>query len=273
MINTKLAFMISILLVLTLSACSSKTEPRYSELEKALSVELPAYLNLHSFSIEASENMGTNVEPLYQTRFKAILKLNTDTFIVDKKEGNITFVTHLLKSGKKIEVFGKSISRLYAGKWQTDLSLDGSPIQSLGKPLSMFSASRVIVRGSKEEKDYFAEQRRIAEEKRQAEEIIEKKWRKTLKKAPTLIVGSWRNEVGVVTFLKNGNILYTMNSGEKTQGTWNIDGDTLTINHPPPNASPGIRLYKILEISTSKYKIVGISGDCKNNVYNARRIK
>lgn len=85
----------------------------------------------------------------------------------------------------------------------------------------------------------------------------------------SLILGRWKDEDSVMEYFKDGTFISNADNGEKYAGTWNINGDTLTLRYEvSPNDT---YLYKILEISTSAYKITGIN--IKNRVYNARRIK
>ena len=83
-----------------------------------------------------------------------------------------------------------------------------------------------------------------------------------------LILGLWKNEVGMIEYFKEGTFMLNVDTGEKKAGTWNINGDTLTLRF---YIYPKTYKYKILELSASTYKIMGISVD--KNTYNARRIE
>jgi hypothetical protein len=97
---------------------------------------------------------------------------------------------------------------------------------------------------------------------------VEEEGRSTNKS--NLILGSWKIDNGVCEYLINGNIFYTSNSGEKTKGKWDIEGDTLTIKFLHPTQRSGKKIYKLSEISSSAYKIIGISRGART--YNAIRI-
>lgn len=84
----------------------------------------------------------------------------------------------------------------------------------------------------------------------------------------SLILGSWKDENSVIKYFKDSTFISNADTGEKHEGTWSISEGVLTLRF---NTSQHPYLYKILEISTSTYKISGISGD--KNVYNARRIE
>lgn len=149
----KKASTLLILNILFLAFPVSADEPSVDELKNALAFEIPGHIAVDEFVIDAEQNLGNEVEPLYLTRFRVIVKLKADTYVVDNSVKEITFLVKKKEKGDKVELFGKSASRIYAGKWQTDFKLEGSPIQNFGKPLSAFSG-RLIVRGSEEEKEY-----------------------------------------------------------------------------------------------------------------------
>lgn len=144
------------LLALALIACSKDPQPSPSDIEQALNSSLPAFAELSSFSVEAMQNMGTQVEPAWQSRFRATIKVTSATFVSDGSDPGVVFARPVKQAGDKTEVFGKSVSTLYAGKWRTQLTFEGQPIAALGQPESAFG-EKVIVRGSKDETAYLAE--------------------------------------------------------------------------------------------------------------------
>jgi peptidyl-prolyl cis-trans isomerase B (cyclophilin B) len=83
-----------------------------------------------------------------------------------------------------------------------------------------------------------------------------------------LILGSWKNEFGVIEYFRDGTFMLNVDTGEKKAGKWSINGDTLALRF---YIHPKIHTYKILELSTSSYKIIGI--DVDKRTYNARRME
>jgi hypothetical protein len=154
-----------ILTALLFAGCSKEPQPSKSDIEQSLTTQLPAFARISSLSVDAMQNLGTKVEPAWQSRFRATIKVASDTFAADGMDSGVTFVRPVKRDGEATEIFGKSVSRLFAGAWRTSLEFDGQPIPSLGMPESAFAPNKVIVRGSKAETDYLAEQ---AEKKRQA---------------------------------------------------------------------------------------------------------
>jgi len=61
-----------------MSGCSkdaAEVGPTSAELQSRFRTELPAYVTLPSFELQASENVGDRVEPVFKSRFKAAIRL------------------------------------------------------------------------------------------------------------------------------------------------------------------------------------------------------
>jgi hypothetical protein len=156
-------------------ACSRDPQPSKSDIEQAIAAVLPAFARVSSLSVEAIQNMGTQVEPLWQGRFRATVKVSAATFASDGADNGVVFVRPVKQQGDSTEFFGKSISRLYAGSWRTSVEFEGQRLDALGLPGTAFGPGKLIVRGSKAETTYLAEQaerqrRASAAAARQAEE-------------------------------------------------------------------------------------------------------
>ncbi len=155
---------------LVLWCCASKPKPSDephpsgSDIEKALvtTLKLPTFTRVSSLSVvssrsvEANQNLGNNV--VWQARIRVTITVTTDTFTLENEESNenseVTFVRPVKRSGESIEVFGKCVSELDGGVWQTTVELEDQPIEMLGQPLSAFGPKKVIARGSEEEQKY-----------------------------------------------------------------------------------------------------------------------
>jgi len=85
-----------------------------------------------------------------------------------------------------------------------------------------------------------------------------------------LILGRWKDEYSEIEYFEDGTFMLNTDTGEykKKAGKWTINRDILALRF---YIHPKTHTYKILELSTSAYKIVGISVDMKT--YNAIRIK
>jgi hypothetical protein len=221
---------------LLMLSCASEPQPSDSYIEKALGTQLPAFTRLSKLSVEAKQNLGTKVEPVWQARIRATITIASDTFALENEYSEVTFVQPVKRSGETIEVFGKSVSKLYAGAWRTTIELDGQPIATLGQPLSAFGSKKVIVRGSQEEKQYFAD-------------------------ASKLLVGGWRGDSGeVTTYDADGTRTLKYEGsyiGTSSKGTWSIDSGVLTSvsveEDGKPLGNPKTNRYTILEITGKNF--------------------
>jgi hypothetical protein len=145
-----------IVVLIILSGCSGENRPATSDI-KALSLRLPGHVSLESFSVEAGQNLGNKVEPIYAVRFNAVFKSMVDLYREEKRENGAIFVRLVSEKGKKADVFGKITSTLYQGAWRYNIDIDGNPFAGLGTPLTQFSGGRVIISGTDEEKKYYSD--------------------------------------------------------------------------------------------------------------------
>lgn len=140
--------------LLLLGGCSGENKPTDSQLREALIVELPEYVTVTDFTVEAMENTGNEVEPSYISRYKAKGEVISELYTRDGSVGDVLFLLSATEAGTELELFGKSRSELYQGGWAHDLYVEGNPIRKLGRPLTEFAPARTIVRGSAEETAY-----------------------------------------------------------------------------------------------------------------------
>ena len=152
------------LCVLLAAGCSGENKPTEAELRDALTVELPGYLKVTDFSVEAMQNTGNEVEPRYVARFNASLEVTSPLYTRDGTEGKLLFLQPAEEEGAEVEVFGKSTSVLFQGAWAHDLYVDGNTVSSMGRPRDEFANAKTIVRGSAEETEHFDALRAANEE-------------------------------------------------------------------------------------------------------------
>lgn len=139
---------------LVIGGCSSENKPNNSQLQEALSLELPAYLKVTDFSVDAMQNVGNEVEPNYVARFNAKAEVSTDLYVKDGSEDGLYFMKGATDAGSEIELFGKSSSVLFQGTWEHRMGIEGNPVAKLGRPIDAFTAG-TVVRGSPEEAAYY----------------------------------------------------------------------------------------------------------------------
>jgi len=198
----KLIIAILVLFPVVLTSCSEKDNPpTTNELKNALILYLPAHIEVKSFTVQASQNLGNKVEPLYGSRFKATIEIIADLYAVDKTINKAIFVRLNTLKGTQTEIFGKIKTQLYQGALKYNFDIDGNPTDNLGKPLNQISGGNIIIRGSDEEKKF------IAELKEETEQLAGKKAQPT-----SLITGK------VLEYVTAGGYTYinvATDSGEK----------------------------------------------------------
>jgi hypothetical protein len=256
----------SIILLFLISGCSSDPGPSKSDLRQSVSVQTPSYLVVEDFEVKASQNTGTKTDPVYESRFSASLRQIADTYYSSRIEPNALIIAAQKKKNDSVQVFGKTTSILNAGKWKTIVSFDGDPLNSIGKPIIMFSAPRVIIQGSKEEQQYRMELQRSAEEAKKAQEQREQMRIQSFQQASQILVGKWRDENSMVSYKKDGVYFLKGDNGVQRSGRWSIDGDLLSNKMDDENHDS----YIILEISPYQYRLKSIK---TGSVWNAKRIE
>jgi len=144
--------------VLLLQSCGhSEKRPGTQDYAKQFAVSIPAYWEIADFNVEATENVGNKVEPMYQARFKATVKLKTRTYEIASREDNALFIRPMADKGEKREIYGRALAELSMGNWKINFSLENNPIPSMGQPKDFFIEAKVIVVGTPEESEYRAQ--------------------------------------------------------------------------------------------------------------------
>ena len=143
--------------LLFVAGCSGENKPSEAQLREALVLEVPSYVTVIDFSVDAMENTGNEVEPNYIARFNAKVESNEALYARDGAEGDVLFLLDKTAAGTVLDLFGKSSSQLYQGEWRHDLYVEGNTLSALGRPLAEFADRTTIVRGSAEETAHYAQ--------------------------------------------------------------------------------------------------------------------
>lgn len=121
-----------------------ETGPTDQGLQKRFAAtELPAYVRLKLFEVQASDNIGNKIEPMFRARFRALVTLESDTYAETRRNGEDVYVEQQLVAGDIKELYGTADSTMRAGSWQTTFTLEGDPLRTLGTPPALFRAKRV----------------------------------------------------------------------------------------------------------------------------------
>lgn len=154
----------------------ARSGPGEQLLASQIRAQLPGHVRLGSWHVEASENVGDRVEPIFKSRFRATVVLAEDTFEEASVEDGALIIVRHLKQGAQRDIGGLATSRLSAGTWKTEFVIDDNPIPALGRPQASFAGGRALVRGSAEEtafREQQLRQRRETEERLQARQLEE----------------------------------------------------------------------------------------------------
>jgi len=142
-------------LIPLLVSCSGENKPSTSELREALVATLPDYVKVTDFNVEAIANEGNEVEPRFVSRYNAAVEVTDALYKRDGSDGDLLFLAPGGVAGDKADLFGKSLSVLYQGKWEHNVGIDGNPLNEMGRPLTEFAGKKTIIRGSAEETAHF----------------------------------------------------------------------------------------------------------------------
>lgn len=213
------------LLCILLNACSNKLEPSEDELEATLEQSLPGYFSLYDFEIEVSQNLGNEVDPVYSTRFQATVKTKEDLFSIVEGGKDFVLVAEKTEKGAKTEVYGKITSKLFQGKWQSTLNIEGNPFSNTGTPKSQISGGQVLVAGSSEAEAHLEHLRKEAEARLE-------NLRKEAENLKNSFVGRWITQNGGDWYDYNSDdsFVYTsLGNGERSYGHWLIHDGVLIL--------------------------------------------
>jgi hypothetical protein len=153
----------------------SDNRPSQAELQKSVAEAIPralpptypgtprdSFFELKRFKIEAAENSGTAVAPVWETRFSGSIEAKYDMFggprtqTVYSPEGQpVRWAVPLtLRKGRVAPVFGTTRSTLAAGRWTTEVQFQGTSLDTIGFPMRWLGVapSQIIVVGTDEER-------------------------------------------------------------------------------------------------------------------------
>lgn len=146
---------------LILVACSGNTGPGKNELDTSLAEQLPEYVEIGKLRIEASENIGDEVDPYYKLRFSGELQFQEDTYAEYLKftQNNETFmiVEQVYSVQDSLPIFGRSEASLNRGDWELDTRIEDFSATDLGQPLTAFDQYTVGIKGTEIGEQYLAQ--------------------------------------------------------------------------------------------------------------------
>ncbi|MBV2129350.1 hypothetical protein [Arsukibacterium indicum] len=131
-----------LLLIAMLIGCSEP--PQLAAVKQQLEKDLPAGWQLTGFNVEASEETGSKVEPVWQYRIVASMapKENLHYRVGNLLQTDILEVAQ--KKKQQFQLHGIAYSSLEAGQWRSRLDIQTVPQFRPGKPLAAFSPQHVL---------------------------------------------------------------------------------------------------------------------------------
>ncbi|NCP11872.1 MAG: hypothetical protein GW859_07985 [Sphingomonadales bacterium] len=173
-------------LALMVSACSNVEGASEADIRHKLELEMDSGFEVADLDVTASENTGTEVEPVWRSRSDVEFRL-TENFY--KRAGSIDDVAVVRKVASKGDTisghFITSASEKANGEWDIRFVRNDIPWID-GKPESSFGVSGFVVEGSAEHEAAIARQKEEADK-----EMAEKK--KNFDAAKAAFIGTWRS--------------------------------------------------------------------------------
>ncbi|KKO45102.1 hypothetical protein WG68_11745 [Arsukibacterium ikkense] len=129
-------------LLLLLAGCSDP--PQLDAVKKQLAAEIPQGWQVTKFKVEASEDAGSKVEPLWQYRIAASIapQENLHYRVGSLLDTDILEIAQ--KKNQQFQLHGIAYSALDGGQWRSRLDLQSVPPFRAGQPASAFSGQHVV---------------------------------------------------------------------------------------------------------------------------------
>lgn len=125
--------------------------------------QVPKHTEVRSFNVEARENTGNSVEPVWSVRFRSELRLSDDILEEDRVERGVVFFRKVADKGTTAIVHGVGTARLQAGEWKIDWAVDNlreiprGVRRAVVDSVAAADSIRVMVVGSPAEREYNTE--------------------------------------------------------------------------------------------------------------------
>jgi len=237
----KLMLVMIISVLLPLFSCTLfQNKPSSDNIAAALVDKISSYTEIAGIDIKATEDTGTKVEPKYEMRFVAKIKLLSSTYEkVGHIGGNVDsdVLRELFAQGAAFEVFGKATSILKKEEWVTKIDELESSVNNLGQLSNNFK--RPVIEGSKEHESAMAKYSEWQKAEAEAQAKAEKEKAEKIESYAKAFSGKWKG---------------TYICGQGTTGL------TLDVSATLTSLSAIFNFYPVAENSSAKsgsYSLVG----------------
>ncbi|QUY45445.1 hypothetical protein [Acaryochloris marina] len=107
-------------MLIALAGCNQQIGPTHQELKQDLGEQV--YSLVSDFEIESTENLGSKTEPIIQSRYRAVLRFNTDDI---KDPVFLEEMKRLDRINKDfVEIHGLSTSKRKGSQWETKFTIE-----------------------------------------------------------------------------------------------------------------------------------------------------
>jgi hypothetical protein len=132
------------ILSILLLACGDQPGPPAQELRQQVEHRVQPIWRVNSFTIEASENEGTNVEPRYRSRFRADVSTVEATYESVGHFANAEILRQVRPAGHRETIHGFTSARLVDGSWRVQVDIQGDRLAGVGRLRGAFPGRTVI---------------------------------------------------------------------------------------------------------------------------------
>ena len=133
-----LAIMVCIVLIgIGCSRDPYESGPSETDVRNRLATEFPAYIEIRSLDLRATENVGDKVQPMFKIRFEGEIQLREDTYGESGREADAILIAPVMKSGDRRKLYGVAMAAYKGGTWQMEFQFDANPLSDIGRPSAM----------------------------------------------------------------------------------------------------------------------------------------
>lgn len=119
-------------------------KPTKAHLISSVAERLPKHLKVSNLEIKASENKGSEVEPIIYSRVVFTFLFTEDAYEKISVIEGVTILKKTYSKGTRKKTNAYSTSKLYFDKWKTTYNVDRSTDFNEGKPRSYFPKSALL---------------------------------------------------------------------------------------------------------------------------------
>lgn len=149
----KYIHLLSFFILVGLAACSDAPDgPSAKDIEKAIALSLPVGLEVDSVEVQVSDNIGTKVEPEYNSRAKVVLAYTQDFYSHESTIAEKAVVLKKASKGDELQGIVLTYGTLKADDtWAVRITRLDVPLAG-GEAASQFGTTALVLENSSEHK-------------------------------------------------------------------------------------------------------------------------